>query len=85
MGPNQTTGGGASNGAAASFAEQLRTARGERSQAAAATIIARPVRTLQNWEIGRNVPDRAVQAEVLGKLRRPKRNRKGTNKEIANP
>ena len=79
MSPNQTTGGSVSNGAAASFADQLRAARGERSQRAAATIIGRSVRTLQNWEIGRNVPDRAVQAEALGKLRRPKRVRKGTN------
>lgn len=36
MSPNQTTGGGASNGAAASFADQLRIARGARPQSAAA-------------------------------------------------
>lgn len=79
MSPNQTTGGGASNGAAASFADQLRIARGERPQSAAAAIIARSVRTLQNWESARNVPDRAVQAEALAKLRKtPKR--KGNNK-----
>ena len=83
MSPNQTTGGSASNGAAASFADQLRAARGERTQSEAAQLIERSVRTLQNWEAGRNIPDRAVQAEVLGKLRSPKRVRKGTNKELS--
>ena len=68
MSPNQTTGGSASNGAPASFADQLRAARGERSQSEAAGILARSVRTLQNWESARNVPDRAVQAETLAKL-----------------
>lgn len=50
------------------FKKQLVSARGPLSQSAAAKIIQRPLKTLQSWESGRRVPDRAIQLEAKSML-----------------
>ncbi len=50
------------------FSGQLRAARAPRTQALAALAIGRSLRTLQNWECGRNIPALAVQADALARL-----------------
>ena len=50
------------------FAEQLRDRRGERTYGTAAVTIGVSLRTYQNWEQGRSVPDPIKQQAVLERL-----------------
>ena len=52
----------------APFKARLRATRQPKTQAQAALAIGMSVRTLQNWECGRNIPAAAVQADAIARL-----------------